>query len=261
MMRQAVLLALLLLALVWPNPAEAQARSNSREVKEAKVLFEEGMKLSQESRWAEALDAFEKAYQLNPLPVIKYNIAFNLRALGRYVEARRRLTSLIQETEHLKPSLKPALREDIHNLYEEVRSKVVTLQILLDPPDAELQIDGNPILLDDRGQVELDPGKHVFVLKKEGYETTSVSRTLTSSDKELKLVAPRSETRTVEVIRSVTQPETPLYRRFWFWTATGAAVLGGAVVIYLVTRPAGAPPRDLPPPATVDRIVPTVLRF
>jgi hypothetical protein len=161
----------------------------------------------------------------------------------------------------LKPPLKKALQEDIKHLHEEVTGKVVQLRVIIDPPDAELQIDGSAAVPGEQGTVELDPGKHVFVLKKEGHETTSVSKTLSSSDTELRLKAPRKETKTVEVVKTVERPERPFYRRFWFWTATGAAVVGGAAVVYLVTRPEEAARREAPPPSTVDRIFPTALRF
>jgi tetratricopeptide (TPR) repeat protein len=263
-MYRSLLPRILFLILLSSSTLSAQSKPYSQEQKEARVLFEQGMALSEEGKWAEALAAFQKAYTLNPLPVIRYNIAFNLRALGRYVEAKNHLAALLKDMPTLKPPLKKTLQEDIKQLHEEVLSKLVQLRLIVDPPDAEIQIDGSTVAWSEQYKIELDPGKHVFVLKKEGYETTSVSKTLSPSDTELSLKAPQKETKMIEVVKTVERsepPERPLYRRFWFWTATGAALVGGGVVLYLVTRPSPAAPREAPPLSTVDRSLPTVLRF
>ena len=231
---------------------------------EAKALFEKGLALSGESRWAEALEAFEASYKLAPVPVVQYNIAYNLRTLGRYVEAKQRLQSLIDTSRDPKATpIKPALKQDIDQLFAEVKDKVVRLTVRLDPPDGELQVDGTVTKLPPDGVLEFDPGKHVFVIKKEGFETTSITRTLSSTDTEMQLKAParKTETRLIEREKVVESPDRPFYTRAWFWTVTGVVVLGGATAIYIATRPGDQAPLTQPPSRTVDRIIPTAFHF
>ena len=230
---------------------------------EAKALFDKGMALSAESRWAEALEAFEASNKIAPVPVVQYNIAYNLRTLGRYVEAKQRLQALLDAAPGAKPPLKPSLKQDIDQLFSEVKDKVVRLSVKLDPPDGDLQVDGTPTKLPPDGALEFDPGKHVFVIKKPGYETTSITKTLSSADSSLVLQAPKvkTETRIVEREKIVEPPSRPFYTRGWFWTVAGVVVIGGAAAVYLATRPGDqASPQD-PPTRTVDRIIPTAIRF
>lgn len=230
---------------------------------EAKALFDKGMALSAESRWAEALEAFEASNKIAPVPVVQYNIAYNLRTLGRYVEAKQRLQALLDSAPTARPPLKPSLKQDIDTLFGEVKEKIVRLSVKLDPPDGELQVDGTTTKLPADGTLEVDPGKHVFVIKKQGHETTSISRTLSSSDTTLVLLAPRvkTETRIVEREKIVEQPSRPFYTKGWFWTVTSVVVVGGAAAVYFATRSDDPASPQAPPSRTVDRIIPTGIRF
>ena len=61
----------------------------------------------------------------------------------------------------------------------------MVIEIRTVPKKAKLEVDGAaPTPLPD-GRLELDPGKHVFVVRAEGHETTTVGRTLSADDVEL----------------------------------------------------------------------------
>ena len=244
-------LAVLFAALLCASLAFADARSTP-EARRAKALFEEGVALSDEGKWADALAAFQKSDALAVSATVRYNIGTTLRALGRYVEAKRTLEQVLSGG-----ALKPALKKDVEKLLAEVRGKIVTVSLALSPVDAQVQVDGGPIARLPDGRLEMDPGKHVFVISAAGYDTTTVTQTLAPSDRQITLTAPRAVSR----VQVVEVKQTPFYARAWFLATVGVAVAGGATVgIIFATRPKETPPAATPP-ATVDRILPAAVRF
>ena len=244
-------LAVLLSLLLCASLAFADTRTTP-EARRAKALFEEGVALSDEGKWTDALAAFQKSDALAVSATVRYNIGTTLRALGRYVEAKRKLEQVLAGG-----SLKPALKKDVDKLLAEVRGKIVTVTLSVSPVDAEVQMDGGPLARSPDGRLEIDPGKHVFVVSAAGYDTTTVTQTLAASDRRLTLTAPRA----VSKVQVVEVKQTPFYARAWFLATVGVAVAGGATVgIIFATRPKDTPPAA-PPPATVDRVLPAAVRF
>jgi hypothetical protein len=243
-------LAALLAALFCASVALADGKA-SPEARHAKALFEEGVALSDQGKWAEALAAFQKSDSVQASATVRFNIATTLRALGRYVEAKSTLDQLLA-----MPTIKPALRKDAQALLDEVNPKIVVVAVTQSPADASVQMDGAPLARRPDGRLEADPGKHVFVISAAGYDTTTVTATLSTSDKELSLTAPKS----VAHVQVVEVKKTPFYARAWFIATVVVAVAGGATVgIVLATRPKDAPPAA-PPPGTVDRVLPAGFR-
>lgn len=54
---------------------------------QARAAFEQGVAMSQQERWGEALDAFRRSFDLVPRPSTAFNMASTLVRLGRHVEA------------------------------------------------------------------------------------------------------------------------------------------------------------------------------
>jgi hypothetical protein len=253
-------LGVLIAASLWAGVALGQPTAVDQ--KKGKALFEQGLALSDEGKWAEALEVFQKSDEAAPSPVVQFNIAATLRALGRYVESNQRLERLISQSQGSKTPIKPGLRKDIDQLQREVKEKIVVLRLQVDPEGAEVQVDGSPLKASSEGKIELDPGKHVFLVKKEGYDTTSVTKTLGPSDTEMRVTAPRSRVIETVVEKPVeVEVERPFYTRFWFWAATGAVVVGSAAVIYVATSPRDKKEPASPPSASLDRVIPTLIRF
>jgi tetratricopeptide (TPR) repeat protein len=247
----ALLVALLLLCL--PSLAFADKATDARR---AKALFEEGIALSDDGKWADALESFQKSDALVPSATVRFNIGASQRALGKYVDAKHTLLKILASAKSAKPPLKPALKKDVEKLLDEVKEKIITVAIHPTPSDADVEVDGAVISALPDGRLELDVGRHVFVATAEGYETTTVTKTLTASDTEVEIVLPK-----VKVIEVVVPAETPFYGRAWFLTTAGAVVVGtAAVIIILAAQPKPTPPLG-PPPSTVDRVIPAAIRF
>ncbi len=248
-------LALLCAALLVVSSALADTKA-SPEARRARALFEEGVALSDEGKWPDALAAFQKSDELVRSASARFNVGAALRALGRYVEARKVLAGILAEASTQKPPLKPALQKDIEKLLAEVKTKVVRVSLRVSPRDADVQADGAPLVAQPDGSVELDPGRHVFVVTAKGHDTTTVSKTIAAADVELSLVAPKSAVS----LRPIEAPR-PFYTRPWFLVTAGVLVAGGAAAAIVVVTLPKAPEPAGPPSSTVERVVPAGFRF
>ncbi len=243
-------LAPLCVILLTGLPAFGAGGKATPEERQARALFDQGLALSDEGKWAEALDVFKKSDDLQHSATVRFNMAVTYRALGRYVDAKRLTQDLLTKGVDDKP-LKPALQKEVEKLRDEVAAKVVTAIIKRTPPDASVEIDGTLHVVGSAGRIEIDPGKHVFVLKKDGYDTVTVTKSLDGSDVEVVLVAPKSKSATVA------PPDVPFYKKGWFWGTVGAVVAAGAAVaVVVVVTSSDAPPGAAPPPSTVGRVIP-----
>jgi hypothetical protein len=230
----------------WAGPAED---------KQARAKFDEGITLSDAGRWAEALEAFRESDRLKPAASARYNIAATLRALGRYVEAKRVAQSILDERATLKPKGKTV--QETRAMLEEINAKIAHVDLAVTPEDAEVQVDGSALERVAGERVDLDPGKHVFVVEAEGHDTTTVTREIPSGDSRLVLVAPKKAPPPPPE-----EEETPVYATWWLWTGVGAAVAATAaiVVVVVVTLPEDAAAPE-PPPSTVGHPIPVIWRF
>lgn len=248
-MRRWFFLAPLCVILMTGLPAMAAGGKSTPEERQARALFDQGLALSDEGKWAEALEVFKKSDELQHSATVRFNMAVTYRALGRYVEARGLAQDLLTKGVDDKP-LKPALQKDVEKLRDEVSAKIVTALIKCSPPDARVEIDGTLPVIGTNGRIDLDPGKHVFVVKKEGYDTVTVSKSIDSTDTEVVLTAPKSK-------NAAPPPEAPLYKKGWFWGTVGAVVAAGAAVaVVVVVTGSDAPPAAGPPPSTIGRVIP-----
>ena len=83
-------------------------------VVESRKEFEKGAAAFKAGRYQEALDAFDKAYELNPVPDFKFNQAAALEKLGRPYAAADRLQTYLDAKPNAKD--KAAVTERINNL-------------------------------------------------------------------------------------------------------------------------------------------------
>src|SRR5215475_6944670 len=68
------------------KPAQKPAPKTRKQL-EADRHFQSGVKLYRQSKYAEALAEFERAYEIAPHPLLLYNIAGCHRQLSHYAEA------------------------------------------------------------------------------------------------------------------------------------------------------------------------------
>jgi hypothetical protein len=181
------------------QPREAPAPAAPRQPpadprEEARELFATGADLVKAAKWSEALSAFERSFALVPHPVTLFNIGACERALGSNARARRTLTrTLALDREGSSGALPESARSDVAAFLAEIAAILVTVDVHLDPPSATIAVDGRPLEQTAAGAVptltaglaapgpgqappsadfrlELDPGAHVLVLSRPGFE-------------------------------------------------------------------------------------------
>jgi hypothetical protein len=182
------LFAAALLSVAAPRIARAEPREEARE------LFATGAELVKAAKWSEALTAFERSFALVPHPVTLFDIGACERALGSYARARRTLLRARELDRAGKSGTLPeSARSDVEAFLAEIAAILVIVDVHLDPPTATIAVDGRPLETTTPGAVptltaglaapgpghappsgdfrlELDPGAHVLVLARPGFE-------------------------------------------------------------------------------------------
>src|SRR5688572_24969071 len=74
-----------------PPPSDDDPRDRAR------AAFQEGSALVKEAKWAEALGAYERSWDLHHHAVTSYNIGACLRSLGHYLQARKFFARALEE--------------------------------------------------------------------------------------------------------------------------------------------------------------------
>jgi len=146
---------------------------------EAQPIFNAGLELVAQQRWAEALDRFLAAFAIFESPTIAFNIGYCQRALGHYVEALATFEGfLAMELSGLAESRVPEARD----LVRELEARLATLTIEVpeaERPGLELLVDGRAV--DASGatiSLRVDPGAHTVHARRDGYAPLFVDHEL-----------------------------------------------------------------------------------
>lgn len=174
--------------LAFAVPAHAEPRDDARE------QFATGAELVKAAKWSEALTAFERSFALVPHPVTLFNIGACERALGSYARARRTLSRTLElDRAGTNGTLPDSARSDVDAFLAEIAAILVTVDVHLEPPAATIAVDGRPLEPTTSGatptltaglaapgpgrappsgdfKLEVDPGAHVLVLSRPGFE-------------------------------------------------------------------------------------------
>jgi hypothetical protein len=151
---------MLLLVSLAPGPADAQPDVGAELKKRGDAQFDG-------SKYAEALELYEKAYAAHPDPSILYNEARALEAMGDYPEA---LTKLEQFRSLASPAL-IAKVQGLDTLFAELRPRVATLTVLANVDHGELFVRGK--MLGDMGHertITTRAGTADIEVRAEGFE-------------------------------------------------------------------------------------------
>jgi len=204
---------------------EALAQAPDAAFAEARSQFEQAVSAVQAGRPADAVALFERSYAARAAPVVAVNLAYCLRGLGRFGEARgwylRFLeTATPDDLARHESMVRAHLEELSHRLAQVTAGDRV-------PSDVSVVFDGAAVGREPRW---VDPGEHRARASAPGHVAAELTFMV----------------RAGEVVRLSTQlaPEataTPVTRRWWFWTALGVGVAGLATAV-LVPLLQGDPP-------------------
>lgn len=203
--------------------ARDQAREQARQ---GRTLYEEG-------RYQDALEAYRAAFELAPAPGVLFNLGQCYRHLGDMASA------LEYYERYLSESPTAANRPAVEALIEQCRTQLVQVPGDAGPPDVALPADGGlgagTTADDDAGARPTGGQTHGDI---DAAPTHSDEPGLepqqdffygdsTHSSPDTALVP--EEAGGAAAIGGGERSRLPVYRRWWFWTLIGAAVVGATV--------------------------------
>jgi len=145
----------------------------------AQTLFESGKKAVEEERWPDALKMFTEAYKLEPQPRTAAWLGRVQVASGDYAAGAANLELYLREEKQPPEKMKAKVMETL----ADAKKKIVTLQLTIEPSDAAVSVDKQPI---DPKRVSwpiyVIPGGHTVEVQKSGFETYRVEETYKPGD-------------------------------------------------------------------------------
>lgn len=133
----------------------------------ARRHFHLGVKLYRDANYKGALAEFEAAYRDKPGPGSLQNVALSLKALFRYAEAAGALRLLLSK--HGEELSGPE-REAMEKTVLEFEGLLGKLELQLEPPEAELSIDGRAVTREERARaIPLNVGEHTLLAEAPGF--------------------------------------------------------------------------------------------
>jgi hypothetical protein len=225
-----------LLATLLTNTALAQ---KSHETALARALFEEGITLADTGDWSAAADRFRRAYELKPTSGIAFNWASALGETGKLVQASELLEGVVRD-----PVAAPELKQDAQHKLRELSPRIARLRLSVDRELASagiVTVDGKewPTAVWDVAS-PVDPGPHVASCRNGKGELARVEVVLGEGEQKDVLLTAASGSRASSRDGSAPADDTParprrLYKNWILWTAVGAAVVGSAIAIGVVS--------------------------
>jgi tetratricopeptide (TPR) repeat protein len=218
-MRAYALLSLVLLTFV--GLAGAEEKPPSTDIELAKAHFNTGQIYYERGRFADAAHEFEEAYRLSNRAELLYNMGKSYdgssdaaRALGAY---RRFLANVKGSPDQ------PWVEGRVQQLDKivgrlDITSTVAGSMVKLDGAELGLTPLAEPTLV--------NPGGHDIEVAREGFATWRTK--VVASPGQLTQVAadPKSMVKIVRV--EVERKSTPIYKKWWLWTAVAVVVVAAA---------------------------------
>lgn len=229
-------LALALSSLVAAPPARAEAEGRAR------ALFAQGVERFAEGRYEGALASFVASYRARPYAPVLYNVAMCQRALDRPEDSVRTFRRYLSESGSALP---PDRGEEVLALIEEMTPGAGWLRVEVEPPEAQVSVDGQTVTPAELWAVRLPPGPHEVVARApERISSRQEVVVVASRPSDVRLVlAPAVRAAAAAAVppdeappaglgrdsRTAPAPEArdrrPLHEQWWLWTALSVVVV------------------------------------
>lgn len=131
-----------------------------------------------DERYTDALVHFNRSYELRRAASVALNLGITLRALGRLVEARTKFNEFF---ELASPSLRERHDRDVTNFLADINRRISRVHVTaLEPAGARMTVDGRRVAVDERDEIQIDPGEHRIEATAQGYAVLSRTVQVTS---------------------------------------------------------------------------------
>ena len=228
-------LCFLLLALTVLAPGSAAGAELTEEAKaQAREKFNAGNAAYEQGDYRQALEAFEAAYQLVPLPGFLFNVAQCHRQLGSFTRAAssyRRFLALSEK----EPSNAAMVRELIAEMDAKEKEQAASRSAPVKPvARAKIVAKDRPEAVPSKAPAAASGSKKEDSGLKESERKPLDIRTSRSMTVQEKKSLPPAA---VPGPAAVPEQQEPLVRRWWVWAGAGAAALVAGGIIYAVAAP------------------------
>jgi tetratricopeptide (TPR) repeat protein len=245
-----ILVALVVIGVLL-HARSASAQTDAKAAAQQKMA--QGAQLLEQGQPAEALALFKEAYQQVQNPRYQYNIGVACQALGRDAEALQAFEAFVANAQGVRQEY----LDDAQKQMELLRGRVATVKITSPEAGATVLVDGRDTGRTPLAQaLTLDAGEHRFMVRKLSFEPFEKVVTLRRGDRLELAAALRPVVQTVAPPVAVVAPlpsepppeNPPIYKRWWLWSAVGAAVVTGVVVALVINKGSEGPqcPANIP---------------
>ncbi len=236
MRRAAIALAHLLIAAAacaQPQPADAppdppadSKPAATEEDQQAKDAYSAGVEHFKAKRYADAIREFNKAYRVDPNPVLVFNMARAFEELEEYdsaIEYYRRYLEMAPESED-SASVADTLRALELLKKRSAEAATVTLSVTSTPDGAQIYVNGREVGASPM-KLELKPGRHFVAVEAKGFTRDST---------EVELVAGKPDKHHATLVPIAPAPSAHAGSEHttlgWVLIGVGGALLAGAAV-------------------------------
>lgn len=158
--------------------AKASADEKEEKGEKAKKHFLKGKALVEEGDYEKAIVELNASYELNPVPVVIYNIAICYDKLHKYANAMKYYRLFFIKKEDLSKEMK----KDISDRIEELDEFIGLLALEVDVKGAEVIIDGALVGHTPLEAVFVETGEHDLSLRKVGFHDVKKKFTVVSGE-------------------------------------------------------------------------------
>ncbi len=159
--------ALVAIGLCWVMalaPLAAHAQESSPQAL-ARAHFERGLERANAEAWVEALEAFRASLAALDRPATHLNVGAALLRLGRHIEARQEMETLLATG-----MLGDSERTQAQVIRDHAVAGIRRIDVALEPSSGTVFVDGAARAITN-GQLELDPGRHTIEVRADGFAT------------------------------------------------------------------------------------------
>ncbi len=153
-----VIFALILVSAPSVEAGSKAKKPTKAQIQRARKAYNKGQKAFDSGDYREAKDAFQKAYDTVPNPVVLLSIAESQIHLKELEEAIANLERYLEE----RPDASD--RAEVEERIEEVKQTPAILAIMSDPSGADISVDGTDTYKTTPAEIELAPGEHTIEL-------------------------------------------------------------------------------------------------
>ena len=215
----AVCLALLVsgLASAAPSSAETLARAAAAEAKKAFDLGD----------WAQAIEQYEAAYKLKPVPGLLFNLGQSHRRAGHLEQAAFYFRRYLESN---PPEAQAKATEEVLTQVEAQRvaqADETQRRLAAEQQQRLLELEKTRLAVVNAQQQQL-------TLEAAFKQEANAQQQLTLEAALKKEANAQQQQLTLEAALKQEAPPPPVYQRWWFWTSIGAVVVGGAVTATLI---------------------------